>query len=142
MSQVEFALTQVVDRPVQGRIFFEEVLRENLDLGRPDNLQLIFERRVTKRTPGSFRTRVVREGVIPSLHVDYKSRPHEAVLQGRPCVADGADRERRRGTSDLVGSLGNLPALRKLGFSNQPTRVGRPERPARTSRCPRNCSAK
>ena len=66
------SLTQIVDRPVHGRIFFEEVLRENLDLGRPDNLQLIFGHRVTKRTPGSFRTRVVREGVIPSLYVDYK----------------------------------------------------------------------
>jgi hypothetical protein len=39
MCQIEFALTQVVDRPVHGRTFFEEVLRENLDLGRPDNLQ-------------------------------------------------------------------------------------------------------
>jgi hypothetical protein len=31
---MEFARTQVLDRPVHGRIFFEEVLRENLDLGR------------------------------------------------------------------------------------------------------------
>ncbi len=31
MCQVEFALTQVVYRPVHGRTFFEEVLRENLD---------------------------------------------------------------------------------------------------------------
>lgn len=61
MSQIEFALRQVPDRPVHGRIFFEEVIRENLDLGRPDNLQWIFERRVTKRTPGRFRTRVVDE---------------------------------------------------------------------------------
>jgi hypothetical protein len=68
MCQMEFARTQVLDRPVHGRIFFEEVLRENLDLGRPDNLQLIFNRRVTRCTPGRFRTRVVREGVIPSLH--------------------------------------------------------------------------
>ena len=35
--------------------------------------QLIFERRVNRRTPGRFRTRVITEGVIPSLHVDYKS---------------------------------------------------------------------
>jgi hypothetical protein len=41
ISQIELALTQVFDRPVQGRIFFEEVIRENLDLGRPDNIQLI-----------------------------------------------------------------------------------------------------
>lgn len=32
MCQVEFALTQVVDRCVHGRTLFEEVLRENLDL--------------------------------------------------------------------------------------------------------------
>lgn len=31
--QAEFSLTQVLDRPVHGRMFFEEVIRENLDLG-------------------------------------------------------------------------------------------------------------
>jgi hypothetical protein len=31
--QAEFSLTQVLDQPVMGRIFFEEVIRENLDLG-------------------------------------------------------------------------------------------------------------
>ena len=40
--------------------------------GRPDQVQLIFNRRVTKRTPGRFRTRVLTEGVTPSLHVDDK----------------------------------------------------------------------
>ena len=39
--QAEFALTQVFDRPAQGRVFFEEVVRENLDMGRPDHVQLI-----------------------------------------------------------------------------------------------------
>jgi hypothetical protein len=70
--QAEFSLTQVFDRPLTGRVFFEEVIRENLDLGRPDKVQLIFQRRVTKRTPGRFRTRVLTDGVSPSLHVDYK----------------------------------------------------------------------
>src|SRR5512147_2669884 len=65
--QAEFSLTQVLDRPLSGRIFFEEVIRENLDLGRPDQVQLIFDRRITKRTPGRFRTRVITEGVVPSL---------------------------------------------------------------------------
>src|SRR5580693_9693820 len=68
--QAEFSLTQVLDRPQSGRIFFEQVIRENLDLGRPDQVQLIFERRITKRTPGRFRTRVLTAGVIPSLHID------------------------------------------------------------------------
>lgn len=35
ICQLEASLTQVFDRPVQGRHFFEAVIRENLDLGRP-----------------------------------------------------------------------------------------------------------
>jgi len=49
-----------------------DVIRENLDIGRPKQVQLIFDRNVTKTTPGSFRTRVITDGVIPSLHIDYK----------------------------------------------------------------------
>jgi hypothetical protein len=70
--QLEGALTPVRDAPRTGRVFFEEVIRENLDLGRPDQVQLIFDRQVTTRTPGPFRTRVITDGVTPSLHVDYK----------------------------------------------------------------------
>ena len=36
------------------------LIRDNLDLGRPDRVQLIFERRITQRTPGAFRTRVIQ----------------------------------------------------------------------------------
>jgi len=76
--QSEFSLTQVLDRPLSGRVFFEEVIRENLDIGRPDQVQLIFDRRITKRTPGRFRTRVLTEGVTRSLHIDYK---HSRIKQ-------------------------------------------------------------
>jgi hypothetical protein len=70
--QMEVSLTQVFDRPIHGREFFEEVIRDNLDIGRPDQVQLLFERKITKRTPGRFRTRVITEGVQPSLRFDYK----------------------------------------------------------------------
>jgi hypothetical protein len=116
MTQVEFALTQVVQRPVHGRIFFEEVIRENLDLGRPQNIQLIFDRRVTKRTPGKFRTRVVREGVIPSLRIDYKSNgikqyfKEGRALRTELTVHDPYDFGTQR-------RLENLSALRKRGFA-------------------------
>jgi hypothetical protein len=33
--QAEFSRTQVFDRPLSGRHLFEEIIRENLDLGRP-----------------------------------------------------------------------------------------------------------
>jgi hypothetical protein len=113
--QAEFSLTQVLDRPQTGRIFFEEIIRENLDLGRPDQVQLIFERRVNKRTPGRFRTRVLTAGVIPSLHVDYRnSRIKQYHKEGRALRTETTINN----TYDFkVGKgLMNLPALREIGF--------------------------
>ena len=51
------------DRPLSGRHLFEEIIRENLDLGRPSKVSLIFNRRIDKRTPATFHTRVVTQGV-------------------------------------------------------------------------------
>lgn len=76
--QMEVSRTQVFTRPVRGREFFEQVLRENLDLGRPDRVQLIFGRRVSRNTPSQFRTQVMQTGVQPTLHVTYK---HSGVKQ-------------------------------------------------------------
>ena len=44
--QAEFSLTQMLDAPVSGRIFFEHVIRDNLDVGRADHVGLIFDRRI------------------------------------------------------------------------------------------------
>jgi hypothetical protein len=113
--QAEFSLTQVLDRPRTGRIFFEEVIRENLDLGRPDQVQLIFGRRVTKRTPGRFRTRVLTEGVTPTLHVDYKrSRIKQYHKEGRALRTETTINDTR--DFALGKRLHNLPALREVGF--------------------------
>jgi len=73
--QAEFSLTQVLDRPVHGRQFFEEVIRENIDLGRPDHVQLLFDRKINRTTPGLFRTRIITEGVTPSLQRRVTARP-------------------------------------------------------------------
>lgn len=76
--QMEISRTQVFTRPVRGREFFEQVLRENLDLGRPERVQLIFGRRVYRNTPSQFRTQVMQTGVQPTLRVTYK---HSGVKQ-------------------------------------------------------------
>jgi hypothetical protein len=113
--QAEFSLTQVLDRPQTGRIFFEEIIRENLDLGRPDQVQLIFARRVTKRTPGRFRTRVLTDGVIPSLHVDYKStKIKQYHKEGRALRTETTINNTR--DFQINKGLTNLPALREIGF--------------------------
>jgi hypothetical protein len=115
MLQVELALTQVLDRPLAARQLFEEIIRDHLDLGRPSQVQLIFARRVTKRTPGSFRTRVLTEDVLPSLNVYYKhSRIKQYLKLGRALRTEIVINN----TYDFaIGRrLCNLPALRQLGF--------------------------
>ncbi len=117
--QAEFSLTQVLDRPVTGRVFFEEVIRENLDIGRPDQVQLIFQRRILRKgpnaTPGRFRTRVITEGVYPSLHVDYKAtRIKQYHKEGRALRTETTINQTR---DFAIGKrLHNLPALREVGF--------------------------
>ena len=124
--QAEFALTQVLDRPVTGRILFEEIIRENLDVGRPSQVQLIFGRRVTKQTTARyrFRTRVITQGVVPSLYADYKhsrikqyhkhSRIKQYHKEGRALRTETTINDTR---DFAIGKrLHNLPALRAVGF--------------------------
>ena len=118
--QAEFSLTQILDRPLSGRVLFEEIIRENLDLGRPDKVQLIFNRRVTKPTPGQFRTRVLTDGVTPSLPIHYKNSRIKQCFKQVPEVREvGARTETTiNNTRDFnIGKrLCNLPALRQVGF--------------------------
>ena len=113
--QSEFALTQVLDRPLTGRIFFEQVMRDNLDLGRPDRVQLVFERRVVRRTPGRFRTRILIDGVIPTLYIDYKrTRVKQYHKEGRALRTETTVNNTR--DFEIGKRLKNLPALREVGF--------------------------
>jgi hypothetical protein len=113
--QSEFSLTQALDQPVMGRLFFEEVIRENLDLGRPDQVQLIFGRRVSRRTPGRFRTRVITEGITPSLYIDYKhSRIKQDHKDGRALRTETTINDPR--DFDIRKGLSHLSALRKVAF--------------------------
>ena len=115
--QAEFSRTQVWERGLAGRAFFEEVLRENLDLGRPEQVQLIFGRKLQKKTVarGRCRTRILQEGVQPSLHVYYKNthvkqyHKESRALRTETTINNSYDfRVGRR--------LENLPALRQIGF--------------------------
>jgi hypothetical protein len=118
--QAEFSVTQTLDAPVTGRIFFDQVIRDNLDLGRPDRVSLIFDRRIVARgrraTPGRFRTRVITDGVTPSLHIDYKNSKikqyHKLgrALRTETTINDTHDFGVARG-------LSHLPELKEIGFT-------------------------
>jgi hypothetical protein len=112
--QAEFSHTAVFAQPRYGRAFFEQAIRDHLDLGRPDQVSLLFERRVTKRTPGVFRTRVITAGVNPNIQATFK---HSAVKQyfkeGRALRTETTIND----TYDIgVGrALANLPKLIEFG---------------------------
>jgi len=116
----EFSLTQVLDRPASGRVCFEQVIRDNLDIGRPDRVGLVFDRKIIRRgrsaTPGLFRTRVITADVTPSLHVDDKHskikqyhKEHHA-LRTETTINDTYD-------FGIGKQLAHLPQLRQVGFS-------------------------
>src|SRR5215471_4505194 len=112
--QMEVSLTQIFDRPLRGREFFEEIIRDNLDLGRPDRVQLIFDRVVTKKTPGEFRTRLIQDGVHPSLHINYKNFDLKQYFkEGRGCRTEGTFRNPN--DFGVNKGLANLPYLQKIG---------------------------
>lgn len=91
------SLTQIFDRALKGREFFEEIIRDNLDLGRPDRVQLVFDRVVTKKTLGELRTRVIQDGVHPSLHINYKNFDLKQYFnEGRGCRTEGTFPEPER----------------------------------------------
>ena len=118
--QAEFSLTQVLDRPVSGRVFFEQVIRDNLDAGRPDQVSLIFNRRIHRgrkqHTPGRFRTRVITDGVTPSVHIDYKhTKIKQYHKEGRALRTETTIND--PGDFGIRKRLTHLPELREIGFS-------------------------
>ena len=118
--QAEFSLTQVLDRPLSGRLLFEQLIKENLDLGRPDEVSLIFDRRIMRRgarpTAGRFRTRVITAGVSPSLYVYYRSSSIKQYhKEGRALRTETTIND--AGDFAIGKRLSCLAALRQAGFS-------------------------
>ncbi len=60
------------------------MITDQLMLGRPDQVQITFARKVTARTPGRFRTRVVQRGTEPQIQAHYKhSKVKQYLKEGR-----------------------------------------------------------
>jgi hypothetical protein len=77
-------------------------------------VQLIFDRLVTKKTPGEFRTRVIQDGVHPCLHISYKNFDLKQYFkEGRGCRTEGTFRDPN--DFGVNKGLSNLPYLQKLG---------------------------
>ena len=77
MRQIETSRTLVFDDDVHARAFFEALLVENMDLGRPENVELLFRRgqRLGAHSgppPGGFKTKIDQRCELVTLNVFYK----------------------------------------------------------------------
>ena len=91
-------------------------MERRLDLGRPQDVRLIFNRTITRRTPGQFRTRIVTQDVTPSLNVYYKNtrikqyHKENRALRTETTINNSYD-------FGIGKRLHNLPKLREIGFA-------------------------
>ncbi len=84
MRQIEVSRTIVFDAPRRARAFFEAVVADNLDIGRPDEIKLIFNRQIRRNTTGEFATKVVTRGTEVTVNAFYKhSRIKQYLKEGR-----------------------------------------------------------
>jgi hypothetical protein len=84
MRQVEVSRTIVFDAPRRARGFFEALLTDNLDIGRPEEMAIIFARRVRTPPPGGYRSRLLRTGDQVTLNVFFRhSRVKTYLKEGR-----------------------------------------------------------
>jgi hypothetical protein len=120
IAQLEVSDTAVFDQPRRARAWFEAAIGSHLDLGRPERVSLVVDRRVVNRgkrkTPGRFATEVITRDVAPQLQIHYKSSKAKAYLkEGRALrvetTVNNADDFDLRKTL----SADNWRGLRRLG---------------------------
>ena len=88
MAQVEVSRTIVFTQPRHARAFFEALVTDNLDLGRPDTVEIIFGLRIIngrqRATRGTFKTKVITRGTEVTINAFYRhSRIKQYLKDGR-----------------------------------------------------------
>ncbi len=92
MRQVEVCRTMVFNAPRRARAFFEALVADNLDVGRPDSVELIFTRHRGRRgrlpkVEQVFTTKVVTRDTLVTVNACFKRSPVKQSLKLRHEVA-------------------------------------------------------
>ncbi len=69
------------DRPAAGRAWFEQLLVDQLTLGRPVHVSVVFGRTINRTTPGRFHTQIIHAGVEPTIQAHYKHSNTRAAYE-------------------------------------------------------------
>jgi len=116
VRQIEVARTIVLDDPRRVRTVFEHLLADNMGLGRPEHIEIIFGRRVTAATPGIFSTRLLNRADQVTVNLAFKhSRikiylKDDRALRVETVINDPADLGCRRGLEHLEELVGKARA--------------------------------
>lgn len=104
MRQIEVSRTIVFDDPRRARGFFESLVADNVGIGRPSEVAVVFARQVHKTTKEPFRTRVFTPGTEVKMDFAYKHSRVEQYLKEREGAAHRDRHQQRAGQGCAIGS--------------------------------------
>ena len=110
MRQVEISRTLVFDDPRRARGFFEALVADNVGIGRPEQVAMVFARQVRKTTKDPFRSRIFGAGTEVKMDFAYKhSRVKQYLKEGRALRIETVINKPR--DLDVRARLEHLPEL-------------------------------
>lgn len=120
IAQLEVSDTAVFDQPRRARAWFESAIGDHLDLGRPERVSLLVDRKVVNRgrfkTPGRFATEVISRDTAPHLQIHYKSSKAKAYLkEGRALRVETTVNNAKDFALHKTLTAENWNALRRCG---------------------------
>jgi hypothetical protein len=84
MRQVETSRTLVLDDPRRARAFFEALVQDNIGIGRPEEVSMVFARQLRRPTRHRYQTRIFSTGTEVRIDFRYKhSRVKQYLKDGR-----------------------------------------------------------
>jgi hypothetical protein len=114
--QLEISDTRVFDRPACGRAWFEQTLPDQLTLGRPEQVAVVFGRRVSRRTPGRFHTKIINRGTEAAIQVHYRaSKVKQYFKEGRALRTETTINDTRDFGIGRIVNPANWQALTQIG---------------------------
>jgi hypothetical protein len=115
LRQVEVSRTIVLDAPRQARAFFEALVADNIGIGRPAVVSILFARRVQRNTQSLFRTRVFTEGTQVRVDLVYKHCRVKLYLKAARALR----------IETVINEPGDLDLLKGLSHLGELQRVAR-----------------
>ncbi len=112
--QLEVSRTIVFDAPRRAHGFFESLVTDNIGVGRPESVAVVFGRRLTKRTTDPFATRVFTPGTEVRIDARWKSnRVKQYLKEGRALRIETVIN--KPGDFKVRSRLEHLPELITIG---------------------------